>query len=122
MAPHPAHFFLEFGGAFVRVARQETQGNSMKFTPVIFAAAAAVAIMAAPASADDIEAICTAAVTADGGDASGCGCLAAEAKGDAAMTANIVEIAAMATADRGGHTSEATAAAIEKCFPQAATE
>lgn len=94
----------------------------MKFTPIIFAASAAVAFMTVPASATDINQLCIDTVTADGGDTSGCGCLAEKAAHDADMAANLEMVAAMAAEERAGHMSEATAAAIAECFPQPAAE
>lgn len=94
----------------------------MKFTPILFAAAAAVAFMTVPASASDINQLCIDTVTADGGDTSGCACLAEKAASDADMSANLEMIAGMAAEERAGHTSEATAAAIAECFPQPAAE
>lgn len=98
----------------------------MKFTSVVFAAATAVALMSAPASATDINQLCLDTVAADAAAAGveanpaaaeGCACLAAAAEGNAEMTANIEMVAAMPAADREGHSSEATAAALAECFP-----
>lgn len=99
----------------------------MKFTPIVFAAATAVALMTAPASATDINQLCLDVSAADAAAAGaevnpaaaeGCACLAAAAEGNDEMTANLVEVAAMAQADRAAASSEATAAAIAECFPQ----
>ena len=103
----------------------------MKFTPVIFAAATAVALMSAPASATDINQLCldtsaadaaAAGVEVNPAAAESCACLAAASEGNADMAANLEMIAAMAAEERAGHTSEATAAAIAECFPQPAAE
>ncbi len=107
--------------------------KTMKFTPIIFAAATAVALMTAPASAEDITQLCIDTVTADAaaagaaGDAAAiatsCACLAAKAEGDADLTKNLVEGAAMAAGpERDAHRSEASAAAVAECFPQPAAE
>ena len=89
----------------------------MKFTPVFFAAAAAFAVLSAPASANEVADACTAALSAEGADTSICACLGAAADADAAVGANILELAGMPAAEREGHTSEATAAAIAACQP-----
>ena len=87
----------------------------MKFTPILFAAAAAVAVMSAPSSANEVEDACTAALSAEGADTSICSCLGAAADADAAVAANILELAGIAAEEREAHTSEATAAAIAAC-------
>lgn len=103
----------------------------MKFTPFVFAAVTAVALMSAPASATDINQLCldtsaadaaAAGMEANPAAAEGCACLADASDGNADMTANLEMIAAMAADERAGHTSESTAAAIAECFPQPAAE
>lgn len=122
MEPLTAHFFLRVTGLCVSDPSSKSGVKTMKFAPSIFAAAAAVAFMIAPASASDINQLCIDTVTADGGDTSGCGCLADKAAGDADMTANLEMVAAMAAEERADHMSESTAAAIAECFPQPAAE
>ncbi len=91
----------------------------MKFTPILFAAAAAVSFMTVPASATDINQLCIDTLTADGRATDGCTCLAEHAAGNAEITANLVEVAAMPAEERAAHMSEATAAAVGACLPPA---
>ena len=103
------------GAVHVRRGGLKPQGNTMKLTPVLFAAAAALAMMSAPASANEVEDACTAALSAEGADTSICACLGEAADADADVAANILSLAGMDAAEREANTSEATAAAIADC-------
>jgi hypothetical protein len=128
-----AHFFweIQLRDVFRRLAHH-FRGIKMKFTPILFAAAASLAVLTGSASADDINQLCIDTVTADqtaagqtvdaAAVAANCGCLAEKASADHDLTDNIVEVAALPAADREAKMSEATGAAIAACFPQPAAE
>ena len=100
----------------------------MKLTGLSIAAATIALFLMGTANAEDIKTLCVDTVTADtaaageesdaGAIDEACGCLADATAGNADMEANLVEIAAMAPADRDGSSSEETTAAIAVCFPQ----
>lgn len=77
-------------------------------------AAFAAGLLASPAFANELEDYCTAYVTENGGDVSGCTCLAEEA--DDAMTQ---ELLAVQSDEDVENLSDASKEAIADCFPTA---
>lgn len=81
-----------------------------------FVIAAVVAAFALPAAASEIEAQCEAYVAENGGDPSGCPCLADAAAANPSLAAALMKIETPADFDAA---SDATKAAIAACFPGA---
>lgn len=77
-------------------------------------ALAAAGFSLTPALAGDLEAYCTEYVTSNGGDASGCACLAETA--DAGATEELMAVASEADIEA---LSDSAKEAIAACFPEA---
>ena len=74
------------------------------------------ATMIAPAFAGDVEAQCTAYVEENGGDASGCSCLAESVAGNEALEA---EVAAIDSEEALEAASDEVKGVLGACFPKA---
>ena len=77
-------------------------------------AAALFALLAAPASANDVADMCREYVAENGGDDSGCDCLGDAADADAALAAALAEIGSPEDLEAA---DDSTKEAIAACFP-----
>lgn len=76
------------------------------------------AVFAAPAAFASVEKVCVDVISTEGGDTSDCACLAAQADGDYALSAELIALADLGSAEeRYDAASPDAQAAIEACFP-----